>query len=92
MGLPTFILAVVSVFFFCSATYAIVGNETDRHALLQFKAKIISDPFMVFSSWNDTIHPASGMASHVIAATKGPRSCAFHLRNSWGLYLLPLEI
>jgi Leucine-rich repeat (LRR) protein len=56
MGLPTFILAVVSVFCFCSATYGIVGNETDRHALLQFKAKIISDPFMVLSSWNDTTH------------------------------------
>ncbi|XP_059457827.1 probable LRR receptor-like serine/threonine-protein kinase At3g47570 [Corylus avellana] len=56
MGLPTFILAVVSVFCFCLATYGIVGNETDRHALLDFKAKIISDPFMVLSSWNDTTH------------------------------------
>ncbi|KAG6679054.1 hypothetical protein I3843_14G109200 [Carya illinoinensis] len=32
------------------------GNETDRLALLEFKAKISHDPFMVFSSWNDTTH------------------------------------
>ncbi|XP_059458587.1 probable LRR receptor-like serine/threonine-protein kinase At3g47570 [Corylus avellana] len=56
MGLPTFTLAVVSVFCFCLATYATVGNETDRLSLLQFKAKIVQDPFMVLSSWNDTTH------------------------------------
>jgi hypothetical protein len=31
-----------------------VRNETDRHALLDFKAKIKDDPFMVLSSWKDT--------------------------------------
>ena len=32
------------------------NNETDRLALLEFKAKITHDPFGVFSSWNDSIH------------------------------------
>ena len=32
------------------------NNETDRLALLEFKAKITSDPFRVMSSWNDSIH------------------------------------
>jgi Leucine-rich repeat (LRR) protein len=51
------ILAVVPVFCFAPATFAAIGgNETDRLALLEFKAKIISDPFMFLSSWNDTTH------------------------------------
>uniref|UniRef100_A0A7N2LD80 non-specific serine/threonine protein kinase n=1 Tax=Quercus lobata TaxID=97700 RepID=A0A7N2LD80_QUELO len=32
------------------------NNETDRLALLEFKAKIIHDPLRVMSSWNDSIH------------------------------------
>ncbi|KAG6679056.1 hypothetical protein I3842_14G111900 [Carya illinoinensis] len=32
------------------------GNETDQLVLLEFKAKISQDPFMVFSSWNETTH------------------------------------
>ncbi|PON39511.1 Serine/threonine protein kinase [Parasponia andersonii] len=32
------------------------GNETDRLALLEFKAKITNDPFGVLSSWNESIH------------------------------------
>ncbi|XP_040994347.1 probable LRR receptor-like serine/threonine-protein kinase At3g47570 [Juglans microcarpa x Juglans regia] len=39
----------------CS-TYAMARNETDQLALLEFKAKISHDPFMVFSSWNETTH------------------------------------
>ena len=37
---------------------SVVGgnNETDRLALLDFKAKITLDPFGVISSWNDSIH------------------------------------
>ncbi|KAM3733648.1 hypothetical protein ACB098_11G153100 [Castanea mollissima] len=37
---------------------SIVGenNETDRLALLAFKAKITDDPLQVMSSWNDSIH------------------------------------
>ncbi|XP_062154965.1 probable LRR receptor-like serine/threonine-protein kinase At3g47570 isoform X2 [Alnus glutinosa] len=51
------ILAVVPVFCFGPATFAAIdGNETDRLALLELKAKIISDPFMFLSSWNDTVH------------------------------------
>ena len=32
------------------------NNETDRLALLEFKAKITDDPLQVMSSWNDSIH------------------------------------
>ncbi|KAB1215795.1 LRR receptor-like serine/threonine-protein kinase EFR [Morella rubra] len=32
------------------------GNETDRLALLDFKAKITLDPLEVMGSWNDSIH------------------------------------
>uniref|UniRef100_A0A2N9FWZ4 Leucine-rich repeat-containing N-terminal plant-type domain-containing protein n=1 Tax=Fagus sylvatica TaxID=28930 RepID=A0A2N9FWZ4_FAGSY len=32
------------------------NNETDRLALLEFKAKITLDPFGVMTSWNDSIH------------------------------------
>ncbi|XP_023898143.2 probable LRR receptor-like serine/threonine-protein kinase At3g47570 [Quercus suber] len=37
---------------------SVVGgnNETDRLALLDFKAKITHDPLQVLSSWNDSIH------------------------------------
>jgi Leucine-rich repeat (LRR) protein len=52
------ILTIVSVICFGSTTYgySIGGNDTDRLALLEFKAKIVYDPFMVLSSWNDTTH------------------------------------
>ncbi|XP_030962001.1 probable LRR receptor-like serine/threonine-protein kinase At3g47570 [Quercus lobata] len=37
---------------------SVVGgnNETDRLALLEFKAKITDDPLQVLSSWNNSIH------------------------------------
>nr|XP_023887812.1 probable LRR receptor-like serine/threonine-protein kinase At3g47570 [Quercus suber] len=37
---------------------SVVGgnNETDRLALLEFKAKITDDPLQVLSSWNHSIH------------------------------------
>ncbi|KAK4592259.1 hypothetical protein RGQ29_016686 [Quercus rubra] len=37
---------------------SVVGgnNETDRLALLEFKAKITHDPLQVMSSWNDSTH------------------------------------
>jgi Leucine-rich repeat (LRR) protein len=38
-------------------TFVVGGNnETDRLALLEFKAKITHDPFGVMSSWNDSLH------------------------------------
>ena len=38
-------------------TFEVGGNnETDRLALLVFKAKIIDDPLQIMSSWNDSIH------------------------------------
>ncbi|XP_058219573.1 LRR receptor-like serine/threonine-protein kinase EFR [Rhododendron vialii] len=32
------------------------GNETDRLALLNFKAQITGDPFGTLKSWNESIH------------------------------------
>nr|XP_008376279.1 probable LRR receptor-like serine/threonine-protein kinase At3g47570 [Malus domestica] len=32
------------------------SNETDKLALLEFKARITSDPFGIMTSWNETIH------------------------------------
>ncbi|XP_059627083.1 probable LRR receptor-like serine/threonine-protein kinase At3g47570 [Cornus florida] len=37
------------------ATSRLGGNETDRLALLAFKAKITNDPLQVLSSWNGSI-------------------------------------
>ncbi|CAN6581468.1 unnamed protein product [Malus baccata var. baccata] len=34
----------------------LLGNESDRLALLDFKKKITADPFDVMSSWNHSIH------------------------------------
>ncbi|EEF36493.1 serine-threonine protein kinase, plant-type, putative [Ricinus communis] len=40
---------------FIMASSATTGNETDRLALLEFRAKINGDPLGVFNSWNDTL-------------------------------------
>ncbi|CAL5407160.1 unnamed protein product [Camellia sinensis] len=34
----------------------VAGNETDRLALLAFKAEITGDPFRALNSWNESIH------------------------------------
>ncbi|KAK4592290.1 hypothetical protein RGQ29_016713 [Quercus rubra] len=49
-----FILLCCFGFFFTSVLGK--NNETDRLALLDFKAKISKDPLGVMSSWNDSIH------------------------------------
>ncbi|XP_077217378.1 receptor kinase-like protein Xa21 [Tasmannia lanceolata] len=42
---------------FCTTTTAsVLGNETDRMALLAFKADIKSDPLGALNSWNHTLH------------------------------------
>ncbi|XVF83980.1 hypothetical protein PTKIN_Ptkin16aG0538100 [Pterospermum kingtungense] len=41
--------------FLCSEALVINGNETDRQALFQFKAKI-SDPLGILRSWNNSVH------------------------------------
>ncbi|XP_059627079.1 probable LRR receptor-like serine/threonine-protein kinase At3g47570 [Cornus florida] len=38
------------------ATPRLGGNETDRLALLEFKAKITNDPLQALGSWNETVH------------------------------------
>ncbi|XP_028770488.1 putative receptor-like protein kinase At3g47110 [Neltuma alba] len=41
---------------FSSATAMPQGNETDFRALLDFKSRIIQDPFKIMSLWNNSIH------------------------------------
>ncbi|XVF83988.1 hypothetical protein PTKIN_Ptkin16aG0538900 [Pterospermum kingtungense] len=41
--------------FLGSEALSINGNETDRQALLQFKAKITGDPHGIMRSWNDSV-------------------------------------
>jgi Leucine-rich repeat (LRR) protein len=52
-SMHTFILLCFGLF-----VTSVVGmnNETDRLALLAFKARITHDPLQVLSSWNDSIH------------------------------------
>ena len=40
----------------CLAASVHGGNETDRLALLAFKAQITNDPYGVLNSWNGPIH------------------------------------
>nr|XP_023896914.1 probable LRR receptor-like serine/threonine-protein kinase At3g47570 [Quercus suber] len=53
-SMHTFILLCCFGLFFTSVLGR--NNETDRLALLDFKAKISKDPLGVMSSWNDSIH------------------------------------
>ncbi|XP_050282999.1 probable LRR receptor-like serine/threonine-protein kinase At3g47570 [Quercus robur] len=53
-SMHTLILLCCFGFFFTSVLGK--NNETDRLALLDFKAKISKDPLGVMSSWNDSIH------------------------------------
>ncbi|KAK6244226.1 hypothetical protein QUC31_010635, partial [Theobroma cacao] len=39
-----------------SATFVVNGNETDRQALLQFKAKISGDQLGIMRLWNSSVH------------------------------------
>ncbi|KAJ9683797.1 hypothetical protein PVL29_016342 [Vitis rotundifolia] len=50
--------AIIFLFQSCTglAAYTMGGNETDRLALLEFKAKITDDPVGVLKSWNKSIH------------------------------------
>ncbi|XP_065625273.1 probable LRR receptor-like serine/threonine-protein kinase At3g47570 [Quercus suber] len=69
MGLSSHLSSAPPPSSFCMHTVILLGwfgllltsvaggnNETDRLALLEFKAKITHDPFGVLSSWNDSIH------------------------------------
>ncbi|KAJ9174760.1 hypothetical protein P3X46_013366 [Hevea brasiliensis] len=56
--LPSFgLFAIIHFLCFSLPAFAIhKSNETDRLALLEFKARITNDPFGVFSSWNSSLH------------------------------------
>ncbi|KAI9115864.1 hypothetical protein K1719_012794 [Acacia pycnantha] len=41
---------------FSSATEIPRGNETDFQALLDFKSRIVQDPFKIMNLWNNSIH------------------------------------
>ncbi|XVF83917.1 hypothetical protein PTKIN_Ptkin16aG0532500 [Pterospermum kingtungense] len=51
-----FEIGVACVYFLGSATPVTNGNEADRQALLEFKAKIRADPLGILRSWNDSVH------------------------------------
>ncbi|RWR78760.1 LRR.XII-like protein [Cinnamomum micranthum f. kanehirae] len=51
-----FIHAIFLISFSETATSTPSRNETDRLALLAFKAEITDDPFQTLSSWNDSLH------------------------------------
>ncbi|CAN6710634.1 unnamed protein product [Malus baccata var. baccata] len=44
------------VLYSCLSLALAGSNETDKLALLEFKARITTDPFGVMTSWNETIH------------------------------------
>ncbi|KAL5719944.1 hypothetical protein ACHQM5_012663 [Ranunculus cassubicifolius] len=56
------IFLLSSVFLLClcssftSSTSSLLGNETDRLALLAFKSQITLDPSQVLNSWNESNH------------------------------------
>ena len=55
----SFCMRTFTILCWCGLLFTSVvsgNNETDRLALLEFKAKITHDPFGVLSSWNDSIH------------------------------------
>ncbi|XP_031101967.1 receptor kinase-like protein Xa21 [Ipomoea triloba] len=48
-----FLLPILFTFFLLfHPSFSMLGNITDEHALLAFKADLISDPFQVTTSWN----------------------------------------
>ncbi|XVF83982.1 hypothetical protein PTKIN_Ptkin16aG0538300 [Pterospermum kingtungense] len=47
---------IEGAYFLGSATPVTNGNEADRQALLEFKAKIRGDPLGILRSWNDSVH------------------------------------
>ncbi|XP_061372393.1 putative receptor-like protein kinase At3g47110 [Gastrolobium bilobum] len=39
-----------------AVTATLQGNETDLHALLELKSRVVQDPFNIMSLWNDSIY------------------------------------
>ncbi|XP_019191168.1 PREDICTED: probable LRR receptor-like serine/threonine-protein kinase At3g47570 isoform X2 [Ipomoea nil] len=51
-----FLILLIPGFVFVSCTSKLLGNETDKISLLEFKKMIKEDPFSVLTTWNETIH------------------------------------
>ena len=87
------VLAVIFLFSGCGgfAAYAMGSNETDRLALLEFKAKITDDPLRVLKSWK----PSTSVNGMVLDAAEGIRESSRWTCipiNWWDLYHHTLEI
>ena len=54
-------------------------NETDKQALLAIMARILVDPFRVFSSWNDSLHFCKWQG--VTCSRRHQRVTALHLSS-----------
>ncbi|KMT00501.1 hypothetical protein BVRB_9g218000 [Beta vulgaris subsp. vulgaris] len=66
--------------FYCLQFSSAGTNETDRMALLDFKAKISHDPLDMLSSWNDTLHFCKWHG--VTCGLKHQRVTRLHLNSS----------
>ncbi|GFS45497.1 leucine-rich repeat protein kinase family protein [Actinidia rufa] len=55
MPVVVFLLCLGSGFSYVACSF-LGGNETDRLALLAFKAEITADPFGALNTWNESIH------------------------------------
>ncbi|CAN1137313.1 Receptor kinase-like protein Xa21 [Linum perenne] len=58
LSVYTMALAAALLCFCCCAfsSGALLSNETDRFALVQFRSMITDDPLGALSSWNDSVH------------------------------------
>ncbi|GFZ14992.1 hypothetical protein Acr_24g0011820 [Actinidia rufa] len=67
-----------SIILATTATSRPGGNETDRLALLAFKAKVTEDPLQVTSSWNATVHFCR-LPGVTVLNLRVPETCGNHI-------------
>ncbi|XP_055962086.1 probable LRR receptor-like serine/threonine-protein kinase At3g47570 [Mercurialis annua] len=78
----SYLLTIIHLLPFFSGALAIIpklSNETDRQALLQFKAKITDDPLGIMNSWNSSSHFCQWYG--VTCGSKHQRVTVLDLRN-----------